>query len=209
MLANYEMDNNNIIKQIKVNKIVYDDSYINNRYNNYSSGENMSYARLGYLLGVLKGNDINSILDIGYGNGDFLKIASKFIKSCAGFDIPPMYPLPKYINTISNIYNDNYDVVCFFDSLEHFDDIYEIENLNTKYIYISVPWCHNLSIDWFTNWKHRRENEHLWHFNLESLSKFFTSIGYEILDYSNIEDVIRTPYDEKLPNILSAIFKKI
>ena len=42
MLANYEMDNNNIIKQIKVNKIVYDDSYINNRYNNYSSGENMS-----------------------------------------------------------------------------------------------------------------------------------------------------------------------
>ncbi|WP_321778926.1 class I SAM-dependent methyltransferase [Sulfurimonas sp.] len=209
MLNNYKLDSNGVIKQIKINKISYDERYINNRYNTYNSGENMSFSRLGYLLGVLKDEKISSILDVGYGNGDFLKTASKYIEKCVGSDIPPMYPLPKHIKTVESIYDDNYDVICFFDSLEHFDDIYEIKNLNTKYVYISVPWCHNLSAEWFDNWKHRREDEHLWHFNLPSLTKFFASIGYELVGNSNIEDIIRTPYDENLPNILSAVFKKI
>jgi hypothetical protein len=152
---------------------------------------------------------VDSLLDVGYGNGDFLKIGSKIIPHCTGSDIAPAYPLPNQIKTTNDIYRDKYDVVCFFDSLEHFDDIYEIKKLNTKYIYIAVPLCHYISDEWFKNWKHRRENEHLWHFNLESLTAFFADIGYKILNHSHLEDIIRTRYDKNLPNILSAVFKKI
>jgi hypothetical protein len=209
MLDNYKVDKNGIIKQIKVNKITYDSAYIESRYNTHKNRKSMACLRLGYLLGVCGGGGINSILDVGYGNGDFLKLSSQYIKKCTGADIAPAYPLPAHIKTTRNIYKDCYDVVCFFDSLEHFDNIYEIEQLKTKFIYISVPECHYLSDEWFKNWKHRRENEHLWHFNLESLTAFFADIGYKIINHSHIEDIIRTRYDKNLPNILSAVFKKI
>lgn len=207
MLNNYKKDNNGVIYQVNVNKISYDVDYVEKRYNIYSTTSLMSHLRLGYLLGVLKYTPI-SILDVGYGNGDFLKVSQHIIPKCYGNDIEPAFPLTENIQFVKNIYDNDYDVVCFFDSLEHFDNIYEIRNLKTNYIYISVPWCHNLSDTWFDSWKHRRENEHLWHFDLESLKKFMFSIGFEYIIHSNIEDIIRQN-NEKLPNILTAIFRKI
>ena len=209
MLKNYTKDRNKVIRQINITKIDYDNEYVDQRYNSYPTGEAMAYLRLGYLLGVLNEFKPTKILDIGYGNGDFLKAASKSINFCCGSDIEPMYPLPDYIETVQDIYKDEYDVVCFFDSLEHFDNIYEISKLRAKYIYISVPECHYFSDEWFNSWKHRRENEHLWHFNLESLTLFFAEMGYEIINYSDVEDIIRTAQEDGVSNILSAIFRKI
>ena len=40
------------------------------------------------------------------------------------------------------------------------------------------------------------------------MEKFMIDQGYELVKFSNIEDIIRTPIDE-LPNILTGIFKKI
>jgi hypothetical protein len=63
-----------------------------------------------------------------------------------------------------------------------------------------------LSAEWFESWKHRRPNEHLWHFNDESLKKFVESQNYEFVNSTNIEDCIRkTNYN--YPNILTSIFK--
>jgi hypothetical protein len=207
MLDNYEADKNGIIKQIKFSKIQYNNEYVEQRYNSYPTGEAMAYLRLGYLLGVLKDFTPGSILDVGYGNGDFLKIASKCIEKCSGSDIPPSYPLPNHIDQVNDIYEKAYDVVCFFDSLEHFDDIYEIKKIQARYVYISVPWCHYVSDDWFDEWKHRRPDEHLWHFDLDSLRRFFRSMGYEYISHSAVEDTIRKPSSD-LANILTAVFKK-
>ena len=102
---------------------------------------------------------------------------------------------------------EKYDVVCFFDSLEHFDNIYIIKELKTDYIFISVPWCHNFSPDWFKSWYHRKPNEHLWHFNKESLLNFMSELGYNCIHTSNIEDTIRKN-NKEYSNILTAIFKK-
>ena len=74
-------------------------------------------------------------------------------------------------------------------------------------MYISLPWCHNFSDEWFENWKHRRPDEHLWHFNQKSIEKFFNEMGFDMVVYSDIEDTIRKPSDEH-PNILTCIFKK-
>ncbi len=206
MLDNYKVDRNGVIRQVKVSHISYDQSYVDQRYNTYSTAEVMSYLRLGYLLGAFAPFKPKRILDVGYGNGSFLSVASIAIEECYGYDTPPAYPLSEPVTQVANIYENDYDVVCFFDSLEHFEDIYEIKKLKTKYIYISVPWCHYESDEWFAQWKHRRVDEHLWHFNLDSLKSFMTEVGYEDISHSSVEDMIRKPANE-MPNILTAIFR--
>ena len=178
-----------------------------NKYNNYGDKSiNLAHLRYGVLLGVLKRNPKN-IVDVGYGNGDFLKVCLKDIKDVYGCDISD-YPVPNGVKKIDLI-DINTDVTCFFDSLEHFDDIYEIQKIKTNYIFISVPNCHYFSDEWFHDWYHRRENEHLYHFNYESLCNFMDECGYESIYTSNFEDIIR--FNQKIypqHNILSCVFKK-
>ena len=206
MIDNYEILNNGVIKQIHKHKIIYDNNYINIRYNSYGEVVNyMSYLRYGYLIGIL-GYIPDSILDIGYGNGSFLNVCKNTIKKCYGNDVSD-YPIPEDCTFIDDIFSKCFEVICFFDSLEHFDDINFISKLNCKYIFISVPECHYFSDEWFKNWKHRREDEHLYHFSKISLENFFSENGYKMINISNIEDIIRKPVDENT-NIISAIFKK-
>lgn len=206
-LNNYEKLKNGIIKQKYVNKISYNYDY-SNKYNSYGEkGKYLSHLRLGVLLGSI-GKIPESILDVGYGNGDFLKVASTAIKKCCGCDISD-FPVPENCEKVELIDYKYYDVICFFDSLEHFDDIHFIDKLNCEYIFISVPWCHNFSEDWFKNWYHLRPNEHLWHFNDKSLVAFLEENGFEKIYLGNFEDSIRKNSScNGNPNILSAIFKK-
>jgi hypothetical protein len=208
MLENYKKLNNGVIKQISIENQIqkYDVEYITSRYNSYGVvGTYMSYLRLGALVGVI-GNNIKSILDVGYGNGDFLKLCNDIVPNCYGSDITN-YPLPSGIKFIDDITSKYFEVVCFFDSLEHFESISFVKDLKCKYIYISVPWCHYLSDDWFETWKHRRPDEHLWHFDDIGLNNFFVENGYKKIYQSNLEDIIRKPKDN-LNNILTCIFVK-
>lgn len=207
MLQNYIRLPNGVIKQIDYNKIQYNYSY-SDKYNSYGEkGKNLSHLRLGVLLGAL-GSAPTSIVDVGYGNGDFLSVCTKSIPNVYGCDLSD-YPVPDRCTKIDLNDIRSVDVVCFFDSLEHFDDISFISNLDTKYIFISVPWCHYVSHEWFKNWYHRRENEHLYHFNDESLKNFFNESGYDCIYSSSFEDIVRfNPAVHPLPNILSCIFKK-
>jgi 2-polyprenyl-3-methyl-5-hydroxy-6-metoxy-1,4-benzoquinol methylase len=206
MLENYKKHNNGVIEQITKIKFNYNKDYINNSYNTYGElGMRMAHQRLGYLIGSL-GFIPESLLDVGYGNGDFLKAASSIIPLTYGNDIST-YPIPENSIFIDDPYNISVDVVTFFDVLEHFHDIYDIKLLNTKYILISVPNCHYFSDNWFDNWKHRRPEQHFWHFNEESLINFMDEIGYDVINTTNIEDTIR---DNKMDydNILTGVFKK-
>jgi hypothetical protein len=208
MLKNYEILLNGVIKQKKIVKTIkeYNIDYVSERYNTYGEkGLQMAYLRVGYLLGSIK-EELNSVLDVGYGNGDFLKVCSEKIKNCFGNDISN-YPLPHGCVFVDDIFKDEYDLVCFFDSLEHFEEIDFVSKLKTKYVCVSLPWCHNKSDEWFENWKHRREDEHLWHFNDNSLVNFMVEMGYELVNVSNVEDTIRKSINED-KNILTGIFKK-
>lgn len=207
MLKNYEFDKSGVIKQIEREPYKYGFEYSNN-YNSLGElGVRMGHLRLGYLLGSI-GKPINKLLDVGYGNGDFLNVAKTIIPNCYGSDVTDDYKIPDGCKFIQDIYSDEFDVVCFFDVLEHLDNIYDIKKLNTEYIIVSLPNCHYFSDEWFDEWKHRKPNEHLWHFNEGSLVNFMKNIGYNTINISNVEDIIRTnnkPYS----NILSGVFKKI
>ena len=206
MLENYEKLPSGVIKQCDVKKIVYNYAY-SNQYNGYGEkGKYLSYLRLGVLTGLL-GRNPTSIVDVGYGNGDFMCACKDTTPTVSGCDLSD-YPVPDGCTKI--VFADiDTEVTCFFDSLEHFDDIMIINSLKTKYVFISVPWCHYLSDEWFRDWYHRRENEHLYHFNKESLIRFFDECGYECLYTGCYEDTIRkNPSVAPLSNILSGLFKK-
>ena len=207
-LSNYEKVEFGIIKQKNVEKIDYDYTY-SNAYTQYGENANkLSVLRLGNLIGTI--NKIpESILDVGYGNASFLKAASTIIPNCYGSDLHNTYPLPDKCKFTDNIFEQKVEVITFFDSLEHFDDIFIIDKLKCKYIMISVPWCHFFSDEWFDNWVHRKPNEHLWHFNDKSLILFFESYGYKCIHKSNFEDSIRKRDTfNNSENILSCIFEK-
>jgi hypothetical protein len=203
----YEILNNGIIKQKNVAPIDYNYEY-SSKYNNYGEkGNYLAYLRLGVLLGVL-GKSPDSIIDIGYGNGSFLNACVGAIKHVYGSDISD-YPVPNGVTKIKFEDIPNVTVACFFDSLEHFSDIYQIKSINAEYFFVSVPWCNNTSEEYFMNWYHRRENEHIYHFSDKSLIAFFKEIGYECIYISSFEDIIRK--NDKIigmPNILSCVFKR-
>lgn len=126
--------------------------------------------------------------------------------TCYGHDISE-YPIPEGVSFVNNILENYYEVISFFDVIEHFSNPYFLKDLNCKYIVCSLPHCHYFSDEWFENWKHRKPNEHLWHFNEESLVKFFDVQGYSKINTSNFEDVVRKSKEE-YSNILSGVFLK-
>ena len=204
MLDNYEKDSNGVIKQINCSPFTYDYSYANN-YNTLPTNDIMSHLRLGYIVGSI-GKMPESILDVGYGNGAFLNLA-KESTTCYGHDISE-YPIPEGVSFVNNILENYYEVISFFDVIEHFSNPYFLKDLNCKYIVCSLPHCHYFSDEWFESWKHRKPNEHLWHFNEQSLQNFMTRMGYRTLNICNLEDVTREN-NQPYQNILSGIFRKL
>lgn len=162
---------------------VYDKQYIDDRYEKYPTTEAMSCLRVGFVKGFVR---CGSLLDVGYGNGAFVKAAMKAGFDAYGCDVHHAdfgvreAPLDK----------GNWDVVTFFDSLEHFDDLDIIRDLNkrTKQFIISLP----ARPSWFPrnrNWKHYRPGEHLHYFRASSLIQLFE--GKKLIAVSDVEDTIR------------------
>ena len=179
----------------------YSTEYMN--YYDRIPSQNMSALR--YKLIEQYVPEFNSVCDFGFGNGSFISYCKNKEKVCYAYDISD-YPAPDGVERVSDIDSVSVDVMTFFDSLEHFHDINFVKDLKCKYVLISVPCCHYYSDEWFENWKHRRPDEHIFHFNDDSLNKFMIDCGFEKMSISFFEDTIRKG-EEK--NILTGIFKKI
>jgi Methyltransferase domain len=208
MIEGYDIMPNGVIKQVKIfnELITYDEEYISTYEGFGDVGANMSYLRLGNIISSLGYLPI-TLLDVGYGNGDFLRACNGANIITHGTDISG-YPVPIESQFIiwDNVNNNHFDVITFFDALEHFQDISFIKELKCNYVVISVPECHYFSDEWFNNWKHRKPDEHLWHFNKNSLFTFMKENGFSLINHNNVEDVIRKPIDHN-SNILTAIFR--
>lgn len=207
MLENYDVNEDGIVFQVNPIPITYDKKYVEERYDTYGEKNlEISALRLGYIIGAL-GHVPNSILDIGYGNGAFLKECTKAIPHCYGYDVTG-YPLPDDVEFVEDWVTKKTEVMTFFDVLEHLPDPYILKNAEAQYIIISLPQYRNISDEWFRNWKHRRPNEHLWHFSATSMMKFAHTVGYDVISMTNVEDIVRGSLDGGA-NIMTAVLRKI
>lgn len=185
----------------------YNKDYVESRYVKYGvKTRGMAMLRLGFIQAQI-GREIDNVVDVGYGDGSFLKACAEAGAFACGYDISE-YPLPDGVERAQSLRKNRWQVVTFFDSLEHFEDISFVRDLVTQFIVITAPECHwDQGAEKFKLWKHRRPGEHLHHFNRYSLTRFMDAMGYEVVAVDNIEDAIRGEGDGGLSNTFTAIFK--
>jgi hypothetical protein len=184
---------------------IYDIDYVISRYDSLlDHGRGLSLLRAGFILGTL-GYTPRTVLDIGYGNGDFLHVMQLLGSNCYGYDISK-YPLPANIYPIDwkAVLNSHWSLISFFDSLEHFSTLDFLPILNTQTIVITAPWMPDRKD--FSNWKHRRPGEHIYHFMPQSLTTLMRNYGYVLIRMQSIEDMIRI--SENKPNTFTAIYRR-
>ncbi|MFK7766348.1 MAG: class I SAM-dependent methyltransferase [Mariniblastus sp.] len=211
MIDNYSIDSLGVIHQVEFQPIEYDQNYISYYENLSDRTIKLGYQRLGWILGLLD-RIPDSILEIGYGTGTFIEAAKiTGVSQCVGCDIAD-YPLPDGVEFMSwkDSLNQDWDVVAMFDVLEHVPDLTFLENLNANYVALAVPYCRwrELGDEWFQNWRMLLPNEHLHHFDKDSLIALMDHYGFECMTTNTFEDGIRLREGETGPNILSGMFKK-
>lgn len=204
MLEGYSIDRFGVISQVNKNPIEYNSLYLT-KYDKQLT-ESMSFMRLGYIIKTIKKTP-NSLMDVGFGNGSFLRVANSTINNTAGYDVYNNEFLPTGCKFETSIIKNYYEVITFFDSLEHISDLSFLQSIKCNYLVVSVPNCNYQNDNWFSNWKHRKYNEHLHHFNLESLTNLMNYYNFIKIDHSYFEDSIRR-CSENSPNILSCVFQK-
>jgi SAM-dependent methyltransferase len=207
MIENYNKIDQGHWHQIELTGDImkYDENYM--QY--YTSMDNRM-SKLRYDLIYKNIGSFKSVLDVGYGDGNFLQYCFNHDKECYGNDISN-YPLPQGINFVEDASSLKFDVITFFDSLEHRpepDLLPFLKSLKTDYLVVSLPWCHEfMGPSYFKEWKHRKPNEHFHHFDYYGLINLFDNAGFKTIHMCNAEDEIRKPVNY-LPNILTIIAKK-
>ena len=115
------------------------------------------------------------ILDVGYGNGAFLKRARAADMEIFGVDL---HTEDFGIPVVDFDTPQDYDLVCFFDSLEHFPDFAPILRLNTRNVIVSIPYTPDFILTAPTKWRHFKPGEHLHYFSRTSLDAFMRNWGF-------------------------------
>lgn len=161
-------------------------------------------ARLRLLDAVAGGE---TLLDYGCGAGQFAELARSKGWRATGYDLVPG-PGPRMTDLSG--YDGAFDVVTFFDSLEHLPDpVSVIRSLSPYWLMVSVPWCHlPYRQNWFLPWRHRKPGEHLWHWGRETLTTLLESCGYAVRLAGDIEDDYRGRLPGGESNILTVIARR-
>jgi len=175
-------------------------------YNTYP--ETTSHLRAGLILGMLdplRSRRLHTIVDVGYGNGSFLKVMRKAGWHVFGIDV---HGVDYGIQSVGFQDDLQYDVATFFDSLEHLPDLDAALCLRVRHAIVSIP--HRPS--WFRQepqrWKHFKPGEHLHYFTKESLSALWRRAGLFLSDMNDYEDITRGRASHAEPNIMTYRFDR-
>jgi SAM-dependent methyltransferase len=135
----------------------------------------MSDLRWDFIQSVLALPAASRILDVGYGNGAFLKRAKAADMAIFGVDL---HTEDFGIPVVTFDTPQTYDLVCFFDSLEHFPDFAPILRLRTRNVIVSIPNTPDLLRTAPAKWRHFKPGEHLHYFSGSSLDTLMRNWGF-------------------------------
>ena len=211
MLENYHLDEHGVIHQTTWKPKVYDSAYLSYYEGLHDRTIKLGYQRFGWVTGLLRRLP-ESVFEIGYGLGTFLEAASLAgVTVCAGCDVA-RYPLPPGCSFVDLdvALARSWDVTALFDVLEHLPDVSFLERLATTRLAVAVPYCRwrELGDDWFSVWRMRLPDEHLHHFDPDSLCALLNHHGYRCLDLNHFEDGLRLRSGESGPNIICGFFER-
>lgn len=185
-------------------KVLYDNNYLSTYIHHTTCGE-MSAVRAGVAL-ILPNMTCGKILDIGYANGSFLKAMERIGFDVYGIDV---HGQDMGIREVSFDSLDVYELVTFFDSLEHFEDLALPQKLKAKNVIVSVPMRPDFFLTSPEKWKHYKPGEHLHYFSPTSLDVFMHKWGYEKFFCGHPEDVVRGRLvvgEKSYPNIYTSVY---
>lgn len=215
-----------------VTTVSYDAEYVACRYDRYPSTHHMSELRATFFRGVMGLYDAlprgdanpfktgNRVLDVGYGNGSFIRQLSQYGWDVYGCDVNPepyegvrQRMLPDPLTDICH-----YRAITFFDALEHFEQLHQVRRVSacTDWIIVTAPlppqgWP--MKSD--ACWKHWRPGEHHHYFHPYTLENLFTwldeAIGLGAIatveHVSHFEDTIRGKGIGGRPNTFTAALR--
>lgn len=188
---------NHIFQYPAIVECVYDKEYVATRYDVYEMTLLMSYLRLGFVKSFVDGG---KLLDVGYGNGSFLKLAAKNGFDVYGKDVHGADYGIREIELSAHVWN----LVTFFDSLEHFPDLISVREIRAECIIVSTPY-RPVSFPNDLSWKHYRPGEHLHYFSENSLMTLFLNMNF--VGSFMVEDAVRGSRNGE-PNILTCVFSE-
>ena len=204
----YEIEESGAVHQTDAQPFVYDKKYTET-YNTpeyLRESELLQVLRYAYCTMAFRGR-ITSILDVGYGAGQFMRFARKYTplvygKDLTGVEVEGCEIVSHYPKV---------DVITFWDVIEHYPSHEFLDDLQCKTIVISLPYCHihTEGVEWFNNgYRHRKDSEHIFHFDPKSLAKMMRSHGWLALRLPTyMEDVVRKS-THGLQNIITLAFQR-
>ena len=154
--------------------VVYDAAYAH-QYDRRPCHE-MSALRWNFIqrwLGLPGGS---YVLDIGYGNGALLKHARTQGMEVFGLDA---HDEDFGIPTVGYDTDRHFDLVCFFDSLEHFPAFDCLFGLRAAHVVVSLPAAPDYLLQAPQQWRHYKPGEHLHYFSGQSLDHLLAKWGLQ------------------------------
>ena len=191
-----------MLQQINPQKFDYSKPYLAQQ----STNLEMAYLRIGFLLGYVPYETLKEakVLELGPGTGSFIEVIKKYAKSIDGFDVAPTSEYTTV--TLDQVQSTEWDILCAFDVIEHFQDVDDLWKINFNIGYFSSPCPPSKGV--FAEWRHFKPNEHLTYIGAKEFYPWAEQHGYRVLACAYPEDCIRKRWDENEVNINSFIIKR-
>lgn len=145
---------------------------------------------LSHALGVPLGDDLATVLDVGIGDGAFVRAANGPGWIVKGFDVNPAgVDWLNRFGLFGDLYRpEGWPVLTFWDSLEHIRDPGPALAQATAFAFVSIPIFADSAHA--RRSKHYRPDEHYWYFTRRGFVAFAEAAGFEVLDVLATETVL-------------------
>ena len=123
-----------------------------------------------------------SVLDVGIGSGAFVEAMRSEFYDCNGFDVNPAgVAWLEARGLFRNLYRDGpFDVVTFWDALEHIRDPRPALAACARWAFVAIPIFRDAAHVLAS--RHYRKDEHYWYFTRAGFRRFAASQGFEVVD---------------------------